>query len=37
MTTLTITGLTPGVPYSIRAGGINWNGVVNYAGDLSRA
>jgi len=25
-----VAGLTPGIRYSIEAGGINWNGLVNY-------
>ena len=33
--TLTISGLTPFTTYYLRAGSINWNGVVNYATALS--
>jgi len=30
VSTLTVTGLTPGVGYALRVGGINWNGVPNF-------
>ena len=29
--TLTVTGLTANIAYTLRVGGINWNGVANYA------